>query len=69
MDQTEFLFPFPENIDEEQYKQAKTDYIKIRKYLLRLTSDKDFEKGEKWKKFKKMTFYEYLFEVGMFESG
>ena len=48
MDQTEFLFPFPENVDEEQYQQAKGDYLKIRKYLLRLTSGKDFEKEEKW---------------------
>ena len=69
MDQTEFLFPFLENIDEEQHNKAKADYLKIRKYLLRLTSSKDFEKEEKWAKFKKMKFYEYLFEVGMFETG
>eukprot|EP00092_Neocalanus_flemingeri_P022722 GFUD01024642.1.p1 GENE.GFUD01024642.1~~GFUD01024642.1.p1 ORF type:complete len:2733 (+),score=580.47 GFUD01024642.1:994-8199(+) len=69
IDRTEFLLGFPEDVDEEDHKKAKADYSKIRKFLLRITHGDDFEKKDKWRKFKQMTFFEFLFEVGMFEKS
>ena len=69
IDKTEFLMAFPENHDELELKKAKSDYSKIRKFLLRLTYGSNFDKEDRWKKFKELNFYEYLFEVGMFDKG
>ena len=69
IDKTEFIFPFPENVSDKELRAARADYQKIRKYLLRMTSSNDLEKDEKWNKFKKMNFHEFLYEVGMFEKG
>ena len=74
IDKTEFMFGFPENIDEEVKNKAKADYLKIRKYLLRLTNGNNFkgtkfENDENWIKFKQLSFYEFLWNVGMFETG
>ena len=69
IDKTEFIRAFPSETDENELKEAKKDYRKIKKYLLRLTHDDDFQDTEKWKNFKKMTFNEFLYEVGMFADG
>ena len=69
IDKTEFILGFPENYDEIELKKAKADYSRIRKFLLRITHGNDFEKGQKWKKFKEMSFQEFLYQVGMFEKG
>ena len=68
IDKTEFILSFPKDHDKVELKRAKSDYRKIRKYLLRLTNGEDFDKKDKWMKFKQMSFYEYLFEVGMYEA-
>ena len=50
IDKTEFLLAFPENHDELELKKAKSDYSKIRKFLLRLTYGSNFDKEDRWKK-------------------
>ena len=68
IDKNEFIFGFSKKDDEAVMKKAMKDYEKIRKYLLRLTHCDDFENSERWKAFIKMSFYEFLYEVGMFET-
>ena len=68
LDKTEFLRSFPANTEENELKEAKNDYYKIRKYLLRLTHGEEFKDSEKWKNFTKLSFKEFLYEVGMFEA-
>lgn len=68
MDQTEFILGFPEDTDKKVLNKAKVDYEKIRKFLLRLTSVPDFENTKEWAVFINMSFYEFLFEVGMFDT-
>merc|ERR1711923_596413 len=67
MDKAEFLYAFPEDVDKTELKQAKEDYLKIRKYLLRLTHGENFKDKEKWLNFVNLSFYEFLQEVGMFK--
>ena len=69
IDKTEFVFGFPNDVDEDQLKKAKQDYRKIRKYLLRITYGEKFKDSEEWKIFKKLTFNEFLYHVGMFREG
>ena len=68
IDKTEFILGFPEDTDKTTLNKAKADYEKIRKYLLRLTNESDYELSERWQKFVSLSFYEYLYEVGMLES-
>ena len=69
MDKAEFLYAFPENVDKNELKQAKDDYLKIRKYLLRLTYGENFKNQEQWLNFVNLSFYEFLQEVGMFKPN
>ena len=68
LDKTEFIRAFPENTDENELKQAKADYKKINKYLLRLTNGDDFKNSEKWKTFQKWSFNQFLYEIGMIDE-
>ena len=68
MDKSEFIYGFPENTDVEVLKKAKQDYQKIRKYLQRLTHSEDYFKTETWNQFVNWSFFEFLYEVGMFEK-
>ena len=67
-DKNEFLVGFPEDTDKTVLKKAKADYDKIRKFLWRLTHDDDFKKSERWQQFIQMSFYQYLYAVGMFDT-
>merc|ERR1712240_111836 len=69
IDKTEFIFGFPEDIDEKELERAKKDYRKIRKYLLRITYSENFKDSDDWKNFKKLKFNEFLYHVGMFREG
>ena len=69
MDETKFVRGFAEGTNEDELKQAKKDYKKIRKYLLRLTHAEDFKESDKWKCFIKLTFNKFLYEIGMVEDG
>lgn len=69
LDKPEYIFSFPEDTDKKIVLEAKRDYAKIRKYLLRLTHFKDFSLTEQWNSFIQMSFFDFLYEVGMFESA
>ena len=69
IDETEFVFGFPQDVDEKVLKNAKKDYRKIKRYLLRITFGENFKDSEEWKKFQKFTFQEFLYHVGMFRDG
>ena len=43
--------------------------MKIRKYLLRFSHEMSDMDPAKVEKFNRLTFYEFLYEVGMFEDG
>ena len=68
IDKTEFITSFPKDYDPKELKKAKDDYAKIRKYLLRLTHEKDCQTEEAWSNFCLMDFYEFLYEIGMLEK-
>ena len=68
-DESVFLHIFPTDYPKELLKKAKEDYMKIRKYLLRFSHEMSDMDPVKVEKFKSLTFYEYLYEVGMFEEG
>jgi hypothetical protein len=67
--ETVFLSTFPLDYDKKDLKKAKEDYRKIRKYLLRLTHGDNFKNKEEWLNFINLSFFEFLFEVGMFENN
>ena len=68
IDKTEFLQAFPSDIDEDQLKEAKKDYRKIKMYLLRLTDGDVFKETEEWKKFIRLSFNEFLYELGFLKE-
>ena len=53
---------------EEEIKQRKSDLKKIRKFLIRQTYCENKEETENFDDFCKITFLEFLFEVGMFKD-
>ena len=64
MDETLFLLGIPKDLPEEELAQRKKDYKKIRKYLIRQTCSENLD-NEAWLKLQKMSFNEFLVEVGM----
>lgn len=69
LNKTEFIFGFPEGTDKKIVDKARADYEKIRKFLLRLTHTDDYVNTDRWKEFISIEdFYEFLYEVGMFET-
>ena len=68
-DESVFLHIFPTDYPKDLLKKAKEDYMKIRKYLLRFSHEMSDMDPVKVEKFKSLTFYEYLYEIGMFEEG
>ena len=68
-DESIFLHIFPADYPKELLKKAKDDYMKIRKYLLRFSHEMVDMDPKKIEKFKSLSFYEFLYEVGMFEEG
>ena len=68
-DTTCFIPAFPKDHPKKEVEKAKADYLKIRKYLLRLTNQADWEATETWPQFLQMSFQEFLYAVGMYEEG
>ena len=64
-----FLHIFPTDYPKEELQKAKDDYTKIRKFLLRLSHEMGDMDPDRVEKFKSMSFYEFLYEVGMFQDG
>ena len=67
-DETRYIHAFPKDHPKELLKQAKEDYSKIRKFMLRLTNKPDFQSSEEWEKFQSLTFSEFLYAVGMYDE-
>ena len=65
IDEAQFIFPFEKDSDEEMLKKSKHDFNKVRKYILRMTSDAHLEECPNWDKFKSMNFKQFLIESGM----
>ena len=68
-DESVFLHIFPTDYPKKLLQKAKDDYMKIRKYLLRFSHEMSEMDPAKVERFKSLTFYDFLFEVGMFEKG
>ena len=68
-DESVFLHTFPNDYPKELLKKAKDDYMKIRKYLLRFSHEMSEMDPVEVERFKSFTFYDFLYEVGMFEEG
>jgi hypothetical protein len=62
-----FIPGMSKNLTEDQVKQRKDDLKKIKKFLIRQTYKENNEETEQSESFKKMTFLQFLFEVGMME--
>ena len=69
IDKTTFIQAFPSDTDKEIVRQAKKDYEKIRKFMLRLTSKEDFRNSGEWKSFIELSFREFLYEIGLYPEG
>ena len=67
-DTTEFIYGFSEDEEQEVIKNAKKDYNKIRKYLLRMTHGEKFRESVAWKHFVSLNFTQFLYEVGMLDG-
>ena len=71
MDETKVLFGFREDDNDEIVKQAKLDYLVIKKYLLRQTYVPEKSKLDdqpSYQKLRKMDFKTFLQTTGMFSS-
>ena len=56
----------PKDLSDEEVCQRKTDLKKIKKFLIRQTYSESKDESEQFKSFKKSTFFQFLFDVGMF---
>ena len=68
MEKTKFLLAPAKDMDENEAIKRKADLKRIKKFLLRQTySLTSVDVSENWKKLQKMTFLEFIYEVGMFK--
>ena len=69
LDETLFILGIKKDLPLEEIRQRKKDLVKIRKYLIRQTyTTGKMEENENWNKLKKLSFIEFLREVGMFDT-
>ena len=69
IDKTTLLYPVGKDDDEKAVRKMKTDLLKIKKYLARKTyfaASKEDE--ESWIKFKRLNFWQFLYDLGMFDD-
>ena len=66
LNKTMLILRPPKDLDIEELAERKADLKKIKKFLIRETFSEDNEESDKSKAFKKTTFLEFLFNVGMF---
>ena len=67
LDETIFLQGLSKDLPEEELKKKKYDLRKIRKYLLRQSYGHK-EDSLSWSKLRSLNFWQFLYEVGMFED-
>ena len=63
LDETTLIIAIPKDADEDMVKKRKQDLRKIVTYLIRQTSEQ-----ESFEAFQKLSFYEFLYSVGMFKG-
>jgi hypothetical protein len=68
LNRTTFILGIPKDLSEEEVCQRKADLKKIKKFLIRQTYSESKDESEQFKSFKKSTFFQFLFDVGMFEG-
>ena len=70
LDKTTFLYPISKDeADDKEIGKMKFDLLHIKKYLARQTYYvKCKENEESWMKFKHMCFWQFLYELGMFDN-
>ena len=66
MNRTQLILGVPKDIDPKDLSQRKVDFKKIRQFLIRQTYSENKGESENFKEFKKLTFIQFLFDVGMF---
>ena len=66
LNRTTFILGIPKDLSEGEVSQRKADLKKIKKFLIRKTYSENKEESEDFKVFKKTTFFQFLFDVGMF---
>ena len=66
LNKTMLILRPPKDLDIEELAERKEDLKKMKKFLIRETFSEDNEESDKSKAFKKTTFLEFLFNVGMF---
>ena len=66
--ETTFIQAFQNDLPKEVLKAAKEDYMKIKKYLIRLTHAENFRETIQWKTFCSLGFFDFLYELGFLES-
>jgi hypothetical protein len=69
LNRTRFILGIPKDLNSEELAKRKSDLTKIKKFLIRQTYSEDKDESERSKAFKTTTFYEFLFNVGMFKEG
>ena len=70
MDETKLILGMSKDLDETVINTRKADLNRIIKYLVRQTySERNHSECEGWKHLKDLTFWEFLYEVGMFEGN
>ena len=67
LNRTTFVFGFPKDLSTEEKSKRRTDLKKIKKYLIRQTFKRETEECQSYEKFIKLSFIQFLHEVGMFE--
>ena len=69
LDKTKLVFGIPKDTDEDKIKRQKDDLNKVVKYLIRQTyAERNVKDSENWRQFKKLSFWEFLYEAGMFST-
>ena len=69
MNETKVVLQVSKEIEDEELKKRKTDLCKVRKFLLRQTfKENGIIQEDKMNTLKSLSFWEFLYEAGMFES-
>ena len=70
MNKTTFILGMSKSLDENEKLQRRKDLLKIKKFLIRQTYSENgsFQECSNFKDLTNLTFMQFLFEVGMFET-
>ena len=70
LDENNLIIGMPKEKEEGVIKKCKADLAKITKYLVRQTNTENrYDQSQSWEKLKCLSFWEFLYEVGMFNGN